>query len=88
MEGLTAISPPFLTGRSEPGLAQRARLVPGWQDDGLCHGGNTLDIIGQPHRRTHRPPYRLTAELADSPSWTGDSRHLLYQSVDRLKMSR
>ena len=32
------------------------------------------------------PPYRLTAELADSPSWTGDSRHLLYQSVDRLKM--
>jgi hypothetical protein len=30
-------------------------------------------------------PRRITSELADSPCWTGDSRSLVYQSLDRLK---
>jgi hypothetical protein len=31
-------------------------------------------------------PRRLTTEMAHSPSWTADSRRLLYQSMDRLRL--
>jgi imidazolonepropionase-like amidohydrolase len=30
-------------------------------------------------------PVRLTDELAESPSWTGDSQHIAYMSVDRVR---
>jgi Tol biopolymer transport system component/imidazolonepropionase-like amidohydrolase len=30
-------------------------------------------------------PRRLSDDLADAPSWTGDSKSLVYQSLDRLK---
>ena len=32
------------------------------------------------------PPRRVTTESAHSPSWQGDSRHLLYQSLDTLRI--
>ncbi len=32
------------------------------------------------------PPRRVTSEMAHSPSWAGDSRHLLYQSMDQIKI--
>lgn len=32
------------------------------------------------------PPRRVTAESAHAPSWQGDSRHILYQSLDQLKI--
>ncbi len=32
------------------------------------------------------PPRRVTSESAHSPSWAADSRRLLYQSLDRLRM--
>jgi len=32
------------------------------------------------------PPRRVTSESAHSPSWAGDSRHLLYQSLDKLRI--
>lgn len=32
------------------------------------------------------PPRRITSESAHSPSWQGDSRHILYQSLDRLRI--
>lgn len=32
------------------------------------------------------PPRRLSADLASSPSWTGDSRHILYQGLDRFRL--
>jgi Tol biopolymer transport system component len=32
------------------------------------------------------PPRRMTTEIAHSPSWAGDSRHILYQSMDKLKI--
>ncbi|NUQ12061.1 MAG: PD40 domain-containing protein, partial [Gemmatimonadaceae bacterium] len=31
-------------------------------------------------------PRRLTSEMAYSPTWTGDSRSILYQSMDRLRI--
>jgi Tol biopolymer transport system component/imidazolonepropionase-like amidohydrolase len=30
-------------------------------------------------------PRRLSSDLADAPSWSGDSKSILYQSLDRLK---
>ena len=32
------------------------------------------------------PPRRVTTESAHSPSWPGDSRHILYQSLDQLRI--
>jgi len=32
------------------------------------------------------PPRRITNESAHSPSWQGDSRHILYQSLDKLRI--
>lgn len=32
------------------------------------------------------PPRRLSVDLANSPSWTADSRRILYQTTDRLKL--
>ena len=32
------------------------------------------------------PPRRVTNESAHSPSWGGDSRHVLYQSMDKLRI--
>ena len=32
------------------------------------------------------PPRRVTTESAHSPSWAGDSRHILYQSLDKLRI--
>ena len=32
------------------------------------------------------PPRHLTTEIAHSPSWAGDSKHILYQSMDKLKL--
>ena len=32
------------------------------------------------------PPRRVTSESAHSPSWQGDSRHVLYQSLDKLRI--
>ena len=32
------------------------------------------------------PPRRITTELAHAPSWAGDSKRILYQSMDKLRM--
>jgi Tol biopolymer transport system component/imidazolonepropionase-like amidohydrolase len=32
------------------------------------------------------PPRHITSESAHSPSWQGDSRHVLYQSLDKLRI--
>ena len=31
-------------------------------------------------------PRRMTTEMAHSPSWTGDSQYILYQSMDKLRL--
>jgi len=31
------------------------------------------------------PPRHMTSEIAYAPSWAGDSQHILYQSLDKLK---
>ena len=32
------------------------------------------------------PPRRLSSDMASSPSWTGDSRRILYQALDRFRL--
>jgi Tol biopolymer transport system component len=32
------------------------------------------------------PPRHITTEMAYSPSWAGDSEHILYQSMDKIKI--
>jgi Tol biopolymer transport system component/imidazolonepropionase-like amidohydrolase len=32
------------------------------------------------------PPRRITNESAHAPSWSGDSRHILYQATDKLRI--
>jgi Tol biopolymer transport system component len=32
------------------------------------------------------PPRRVTSESAHAPSWQGDSRHILYQSLDQVRI--
>lgn len=32
------------------------------------------------------PPRHITTESAHAPSWAGDSRHILYQSMDKLRL--
>ena len=32
------------------------------------------------------PPRHVTTESAHSPSWAGDSHHILYQSLDKLRI--
>jgi Tol biopolymer transport system component/imidazolonepropionase-like amidohydrolase len=32
------------------------------------------------------PPRRVSTDMAHSPSWTGDSKRLLYQSMDKLRL--
>jgi Tol biopolymer transport system component/imidazolonepropionase-like amidohydrolase len=32
------------------------------------------------------PPRHITSESAHAPSWQGDSRHILYQSLDKLRI--
>src|SRR4029450_1697992 len=41
-----------------------------------------VDASGQPLG----PPRRITTESAHAPSWAGDSRHVLYQSLDKLRL--
>ena len=32
------------------------------------------------------PPRHVTTESAHAPSWQGDSRHILYQALDQLRL--
>jgi len=63
---------------------------PVWSPDGTMMAYITEGMLWilpvSPTGEPTGPPQQLTSELSDSPSWTGDSHNLLYQSVDQLKM--
>src|ERR1700716_2847421 len=50
------------------------------QEGGL--GVGRVAVSGEPLG----PPRRITTESAHAPSWAGDSRRLLYQSIDKLRI--
>ena len=70
-------------------IDSRAGAGPAWSPDGtkmaIIYEG-VLAIV--PVSAAGEPigaPRRVTSEMAHSPSWSGDSAHVLYQSMDKLK---
>ncbi len=72
-------------------VGMRENLGPVWSPDGramaaIVDGQLTTYPVG-PDGAPTGPPRRISTELASSPSWTADSRRLLYQTADRLRLA-
>ncbi|HJZ77503.1 MAG TPA: amidohydrolase family protein [Vicinamibacterales bacterium] len=71
-------------------IDSRGGCGPAWSPDGTKMAAiyeGTLSVwpvaaSGEPVG----PPRRITSESAHAPSWQGDSRHILYQSFDKLRI--
>jgi imidazolonepropionase-like amidohydrolase len=76
-----------LPGRS---IGAREDYGPVWSPDGTQMAaivdGRLAAFPVSRHGNPVGPLRFLSTELANSPSWTGDSRYLLYQTDDRLKL--
>jgi Tol biopolymer transport system component len=63
---------------------------PVWSPDGtrmaLIYEGLLTVVPVSAAGEPQGPPRRLTSEIAYAPSWAGDSRHILYQSNDKLRL--
>ncbi len=79
----------FMTPTEGRSLAQRGKSGPVWSPDGhkmaYIQDGVlwtiTVNATGQPVG----PPTRVTNELSDAPSWTGDSKSLVFMATDHLR---
>ena len=71
-------------------IDSRVGAGPAWSPDGtkmaLVYEGMLtmvpVSLAGEPLG----PPRRVTTEMAFAPSWTADSKHVLYQSMDKLRL--
>ncbi|MFN8061157.1 MAG: amidohydrolase family protein [Vicinamibacterales bacterium] len=76
----------------EPNLSidSRGGCGPVWSPDGTKMAAIYEGLLHvwpvAPSGEPLGPPRRLTTEMAHAPSWSGDSRHLLYQSMDKLRL--
>ncbi len=52
----------------------------------LVYEGQLAVLPVAPDGRPLGPPRHLTTEIAHAPSWTGDSRAILYESNDKLRL--
>lgn len=63
---------------------------PAWSPDGTKMAAIYEGVLSvwpvSPAGEPLGPPRRVTAESAHAPSWQGDSRHILYQSLDQLRL--
>jgi Tol biopolymer transport system component/imidazolonepropionase-like amidohydrolase len=63
---------------------------PAWSPDGTkmaaIYEGQLAIFPVAPSGEPLGPPRHITTEIAHAPSWAGDSRHVLYQSNDKLKL--
>jgi Tol biopolymer transport system component/imidazolonepropionase-like amidohydrolase len=71
-------------------IDSRADCGPAWSPDGSKMAAIYEGVLAVwPVAATGEPvgpPRRFTTEPASAPSWQGDSRHILYQSLDKLKI--
>jgi dipeptidyl aminopeptidase/acylaminoacyl peptidase len=71
-------------------IDSRVGAGPVWSPDGskmaVINAGLLTIIPVSPDGEPSGAPLRITSELAHSPTWTADSRQILYQSMDKLKM--
>jgi len=71
-------------------IDSRGGCGPAWSPDGTKMAAIIEGVLNVwPVAATGEPlgpPRRITNESAHSPSWQGDSRHILYQSLDKLRI--
>ncbi|MEO8361030.1 MAG: amidohydrolase, partial [Vicinamibacteria bacterium] len=76
----------------QPNLSidSRGGCGPAWSPDGtkmaMIYEGVLAVVPVSKAGEPLGPPRHITTEQAHSPSWAGDSKHILYQSMDKLKL--
>jgi Tol biopolymer transport system component len=71
-------------------IDSRGGCGPAWSPDGTKMAAIYEGVLAvwpvSPSGEPLGPPRRVTNESAHAPSWSGDSRHILYQSMDKLRL--
>ena len=72
-------------------VGMRENLGPVWSPDGkemaaIVDGQLTTYAVARDGTPAG-PPRRISTDLASSPSWTADSRRVLYQAADRFRLA-
>jgi Tol biopolymer transport system component len=71
-------------------IDSRGGCGPAWSPDGTKMAAIYEGVLAvwpvAPTGEPLGPPRHITTESAHAPSWAGDSRHILYQSMDRLRL--
>ena len=71
-------------------IDSRGGCGPAWSPDGTKMAAIYEGVLSvwpvSPAGEPLGPPRRITSESAHSPSWTGDSKEILYQSLDKLRI--
>ena len=71
-------------------IDSRGGCGPAWSPDGTKMAAIYEGVVAvwpvSPAGEPLGPPRRVTNESGHSPSWSGDSRHILYQSMDKLRI--
>jgi Tol biopolymer transport system component len=71
-------------------IDSRAGCGPVWSPDGAKMAAIYEGVLAvwpvSPPGEPLGPPRRLTTEMAHSPSWAADSKRILYQSMDKLRI--
>ena len=70
-------------------IDSRGFCGPVWSPDGMKMAAIYEGVLAvwpvAPTGEPLGPPRHITSEIAYSPSWSGDSQHILYQTMDKLK---
>jgi hypothetical protein len=71
-------------------IDSRGGCGPVWSPDGMKMAAIYEGVLAvwpvSPAGQPLGPPRHITTESAHSPSWAGDSRRILYQSLDKLRL--
>jgi Tol biopolymer transport system component len=71
-------------------IDSRGFCGPVWSPDGTKMAAIYEGVLAvwpvSPSGEPLGPPRHITTESAYAPSWAGDSRHILYQSLDKLRL--
>ena len=79
----------FISPTPDRTLATREKNGPVWSPDGTkmayVEDGVLWVVAVSPSGEFTEPPKQITTSLADVPTWTGDSKSIVFISVDKLK---